>query len=509
MILGNGRHRAGSAATLDDLFRRVGVRHHDAVAVVDPPNREDFTDGPQRTLSFAGADRAISALAARLRELGLQTDALVAMQLPNTVESLIALLGVLRAGMIAVPIPLLWRQQEMVAALGRVGAKAILTSARIGSVSHADIAMHAAVDLFSIRHVCAFGRDLPDGIVPLDDIFTANDSDATPAFPRLGDAAAHVAAVTFDLDAGGLVPIARSHTELVAGGLETFLETDAGPDIPILSTIPVGSFAGISLTALPWLLSGGALHLHHGFEPAAFGCQARAITDGLVVLPAPAIPAIADAALLHSAQTIIALWRAPERLAAAKAWQAPSALVDVASFGEIGLVAARRGMNALPVPIAHGVVDNLRRAPGAPTVIETTRTETGTLALRGRMVPAQAFPPGAERGHLPHLAPNRTGYVDTCFACRVDRDGQALTITAPPAGIISIGGYRIRQKEIDEMIAQIEPDATIVALPDADLGQRLAGTSAHRDALRTDLQARGTNPLIAGAFQPRGGAEAA
>ena len=48
---------------------------------------------------------------AKLRGLGLQTDAVVAMQLPNTVESIVTFLGVLRAGMIAAPLPLLWRSR--------------------------------------------------------------------------------------------------------------------------------------------------------------------------------------------------------------------------------------------------------------------------------------------------------------------------------------------------------------------------------------------------------------
>ena len=87
----------------------------------------------------------------------------------NTVESVIALLGVLRAGMIAIPLPLLWRKQEIVAALGQVGAKAIITAAHVGNTRTADIAIEAAVELFTIRHVCGFGRDLPDGVVPLDD----------------------------------------------------------------------------------------------------------------------------------------------------------------------------------------------------------------------------------------------------------------------------------------------------------------------------------------------------
>jgi hypothetical protein len=59
------------------------------------------------------------------------------------------------------------------------------------------------------------------------------------------------------------------------------------------------------------------------------------------------------------------------------------------------------------------------------------------------------------------------------------------------------------------LVTQADPDATILAVPDADLGQRLAGTATDRTALRTALQTQGTNPLISGSFRTRGAAEAA
>jgi hypothetical protein len=507
MMLGKGSLTAGTAATIDDLFRRAGVRHPEAFALADPPNREAFTDGAPRTLTFAQADRAISAFAAKLRGLGLQTDTVVAMQLPNTVESVVAFLGALRAGMIAVPVPLLWRRQNLDAALGRVGAKVIVTSSRIGTAAHAELAIQTAVELFPIRHVCSFGRDLPDGVVPLNDVFAAAGAELPVASSRVGPAAAHVAAITFDLDAHGLVPVARNHVELVAGGLETFLEVGTEVDSPVLSTVPLGSFAGIALTMLHWLLCGGPLHLHHGFDPDAFAAQYESLSGGTVVLPAPALAPMAEAGLLKEPdRTIVALWRAPERFAAAKPWHGEHALVDVAAFGEIGLIAARRGANGLPAPIPHGFVDASRRAFGAPKVVETGRNQNGVLALRGRMVPVEAFPPGAARGRAPCLSPDPAGYVDTGFACRLDRSGQTLTVTAPPAGVAAVGAYRFRQSEVDTLVAQADPDATIVALPDTDLGQRLAGSAADRAALRAELEARGLNALIAGAFRQRGAA---
>ncbi|HEY6861867.1 MAG TPA: class I adenylate-forming enzyme family protein [Pseudolabrys sp.] len=510
MILGEISRTADTAVTLDDLFRRVSVRHPDALALADPPNREDFTDGAPRTLSFAQADRAISALAGNLRGLGLQTDTVVAMQLPNTVESIVAILGVLRAGMIAVPIPLLWRQQEIVEALRRVDAKAIVTFPRVGTTAHAELAMQAAVELFPIRHVCSFGPNLPDGIVSLDDVFASRGSDVAAPHTRSGPAAAHVAAITFGLDAKGFIPMARSHVELVAAGLETFLEAGAEADTSLLSAIPISSFAGLALTLVYWLLLGGALHLHHGFDPDAFDAQSGSLTGGTVVLPASALASVAEAGLLRGAhRTIVALWRAPERLASAKPWHDKPALVDVASFGEIGLVAARRGENRLPATIRHGIVNSSRRAPGAPVVIETACSGVGTLALRGRMVSIHAFAPGANCAHPPRLSPDSAGYVDTGFACRLDGNAQTLTITARPSGTIAVGGYCFRENLIDALVADADPDATLVALPDSDLGQRLAGTAADRTSLRAKLQAQGINPLISGAFQPRGAPEAA
>ena len=229
--------------------------------------------GVPRTLSFAQADRAISAVAARLRGLGLQTDSTVAIQLPNTVESVIAFLGVLRAGMIPVPLPLLWRQEEIVAALRQVGARTIVSCSRIGQVAQLEIAMQSAVELFSIRHVCGFGPDLPDGIVPLDDIFLHESTERRERFADWSCLRRMSRHLHFARMPTEFAPIARSHIELVAGGLEIFLETAAASDTPILSTIPIGSFAGIALTVVPWLLCGGALHLHHSFDPEAFGAQ--------------------------------------------------------------------------------------------------------------------------------------------------------------------------------------------------------------------------------------------
>jgi hypothetical protein len=507
MILGESARTGGAGVTLDALFRRAGVRHPDALALADPPNRAEIDGGAPRRLTFAETDRAITALAARLTRQNLHTDTLVAIQLGNTVDSVIALLGVLRAGMIAVPVPLLWRHREMVDALGRVGAKAIVTAARIGTHPHAEMAMQVAAELFPIRAICGFGENLPDGVVPLDDIFVPDPNAAMPGAARSGDPAAHLAAITFDSTRDGFVPVARSHRELIAGGVSVFLESGMVPEAPILSTIPLGSFAGLAATLVPWLLGGGALHLHHAFDAAAFAEQSAGIDSGSAVIPGGALAALAEAGLLHNARNVVALWRSPERLAAGDAWTGVAALTDVCSFGEVGVIAARRGGDGLLVPTPHGAIR--ARHDDATLLIETLRTKGATLALRGPMVPAHAFPPGAERGGGPYLVADAAGFVDTGFTCQRDDLFGTLTITGSPAGFASIGGYRFRQNEVDASVAAADPAATIVALPDALLGERLAGTTPDRAGTESELEARGANPLIAAAFRRRNEADAA
>ena len=487
MILDGDKTVTGT--TLDEMFRRAGVMSPDAIAVSDPPNRADFTDGAPRRLTYGEADRAISTLAARLLQLGLKTDAVVGLQLPNTVESVITLLAILRAGMIAALLPLLWRKQEIVAALQGIAAKAIIACGRAGSERPVNNAMVAAADLFPIRHICAFGSDLPDGVVPLDDIFEPSDELAHAAV-RPGPAAAHVAVVTFDVTPAGIVPVARNAAQLVAGGQAILLEAGLPRAGTILSTIPPSSFAGISLTLMPWLLSGGSLALHHGCDLAALCTQSETLSGAALILPGPALEPIGEAGLLLPFADVVALWRNPERLVSAPAWYRDASLTDVAAFGEVGLLAGKRDANCRPLAIPCGQITAPRRGPDAIPVAQCARTRTGTLSLRGGMVTTHVFPPNPQA--------KAVEFVDTGFTCAIEDDG--FVITGPPAGVSSVGGYRLAQQTVDALVADADPAATIMPVPDGVLGQKLAGRSEDPQKLAATLRERGTNPLIAGAF---------
>ena len=490
---------SATQSTLDDLFRRALARRPDAPALIDPPDRSSFTDGPVRRLSYAEADRAIAALAARLREFGLPTDAVVAIQLPNTVESVIALLAVMRAGLIAAPLPLLWRHADAAAALSRVAARALIGCQRIGDVAHGDLAMHIAAETFTIRFLCGFGENLPDGVVALDDIFEGDHE--PPQVERQGTPADHVAMLTFDITPDGIVPVARSHAELAAAGLAVHLEARTEPGAVFHGAIAAASFASLAGMILPWLLSAGTLVLHHPFAPAVFARQRSEENCTVAVLPGPMVTRLAEAGLIAN-ETVLAVWRAPERLHASAPWTGNAALIDIPVFGEIGLIAARRAPSGKPAGLPTGRIMAPRGSEQGVHVLNVSRLPNGTVALSGPMVPHASFPPGAERGSAPKFGVSETA-IETGYPCRVDRDTKLLTIDGPPSGIISVGGYRFALRAMQELVGGIEDGSTLAALPDMLAGHRLAGSGSDRDAICDALVAHGANPLLVAAFRAR------
>ena len=256
-----------ASPTLDALFKRVLARQPEALALVDPLNKPRVTGQTPKRLSYAQADRAISALAAHFIESGLPANSVIAVQLPNTVEFALTVLAANRAGLVVAPLPLLWRQAELTVALNRTAARAIVTTSRVDGVVYADLAMNAAAEAFSIRHVCGFGDDLPEGMASLDQAILRE----SPTVRAVIQDGRKAALITFDVTADGIRPVPRAHFSLIAGGLAISLESNVAQGATIMSAFAPMSFAGLASSLAVWLLSGGTLVLHHPFDEEVLG----------------------------------------------------------------------------------------------------------------------------------------------------------------------------------------------------------------------------------------------
>ena len=497
-------NQTNASPTLDALFQRLLARQPDAVALIDPLNKPRITGQTPTRLTFAQADRAISALASHFIEAGLPTHSVIAVQMPNTVEFMLTVLAAHRAGLVVALFPLLWRQAELVAALNRTSARAIVTTSKIDGVIYSDLAMNAAAEAFSIRHVCGFGNDLPEGMASLD-LAMARPSNIVRSIIQDGRKAA---IISFDVTSEGFRAVPRTHLSVIAGGLALSLESDVSQPSTLMSAFAPSSFAGLASSLAIWLLSGGTLVLHHPFDGDMLEQQIRDHGCDTLVAPAQLVLKLGEldlAARLPNLCNVIGMWRAPEQVASSPPWTAREAtLTDAYLFGEAGLFGARRADDGAPALIKPGLQGVPREMPGSSISGEILLTPKGTLGLRGPMVAVAAYapPPPPSDSLMPQPARD---YVDTDYAARVDRTTGAITITAPPSGVISVGGYRFLVSDLQEWGRRLGQGALLTALPDRLSGHRLAGRAQDNARAREALLELGLNPLMVEAFRDRAG----
>jgi AMP-binding enzyme len=494
--------QTNATPTLDGLFRRILARQPDALALLDPLNKERITGQPPKRLTFAEADRAISALSAHFIEAGLPNNSVIAVQLPNTVEFMLTVLAAYRAGLVVALLPLLWRQAELTVALNRTGARAIVTASKIDGVNYADLAMNAAAEAFSIRHVCGFGTELPEGMISLDLALSAQSATTRPVTQD----GRRAAMISFDVTADGFRAVPRTHLSLIAGGLALSLEADVAQGSTLMSAFAPSSFAGLTTSLVVWLLSGGTLALHHPFDGDVLEQQINEHGCDILIVPAQLALRLGEidlASRLPSLRDVIGLWRAPEQVASSPAWTSEHAvLTDVYLFGEAGLFSARRAADGAPAPIRPGPHGAPREIPGSSISGEILLTPKGTLALRGPMVTPSAYAPAPPPSDSLMAQPPRD-FVDTDYAARLDSSTGAICITAPPSGIMAVGGYRFLSQDLQEWARRLGQGALLTALPDRLSGHRLAGRAQDNTRAREALAELGLNPLMVEAFRDR------
>lgn len=492
-----------SSPTLDELFDRILARQPDRPALIDPPDKVRVTGQSPLRLTFAQADRAVSALAAHFIEAGLPANSVIAVQLPNTIELVLTVLAAHRAGLIVALLPQLWRQAELTVAINRTGARAIVAMGNIDGVDHADLAMNAAAEVFSVRHVCGFGSNLPEGMVPLD---IAADRTIDSSGLMLQDSR-RAAVVTFEASGSGFLAVPRTHVHLIAAGLAMFLESGLPQGATVLSALAPSSFAGLTSSFVMWLLSGGTLAMHHPFDENVLAQQIEAERCDTLVAPASLALRMAETGALSSVPSlrhVVGLWRVPEQVGSSALWSdTERQMTDVYLFGEAGLFAARRAADGSPAPIMPGPYRAPPQVPISSTAGEIVLTPNGTLALRGPMVPIAAYAAPAQPSDAFGTPPPQPDYVDTGYAARIDRATGTIAITAPPAGVMAVGGYRFPEQDLQEWARRLGPNAMLTALPDRLSGHRLAGRASDNARAREALAGLGLNPLMVEAFRDR------
>jgi acyl-CoA synthetase (AMP-forming)/AMP-acid ligase II len=497
MILTPTPRPGAGRVTLDQLLQHNAGRSPDAPALIDAPDRPLWTEGGPRRLTWGQIDASTNAIASRLIELGLVSDNVVAIQGPNSSDTILAILGCIRAGLVPALMPAGWRKADTASAVERIGAKAIFASTRAGTAHPSDTMRYVAAENFAVRFICGFGLELPDGVMAFEDcIVNPRSVDAIRA-ARLGNPAEHVAVMTFDCGPLGYFPVARSHNEWLAAGLSLVSELGLGRDAVLLATLSCCSFGGLATGLVPWLMTGSTMLLHQAFDATVLGVQIEGQSATHLILPEVALEASAFEGLLDapSLVAIASLVRRVDRLRGSIGTSAP--VSRLAAFGEIGLVNLRDTPDGAAIPL--GAQSVIPGADAAGDGIETGVTKSGIMALRGAMVPRAKFP-GTERGATYPV--DQDGWVATGFPARME--GGLIHIEGPRQDVVSIGGHSIALAAVDSFYADAPGAMAVnaIAAQDAILGERLAmeampepGAALSAAILATHAESKGMSPL--------------
>ncbi|MEO9529569.1 class I adenylate-forming enzyme family protein [Roseibium sp.] len=384
-------HESGawSDVPLDELFRNTAAKHPDRTALVDAPDRAIWTGGTPRKLTYAEADREIDRLAAFYATVGLSSDHVIGVQAPNTVDTVIALLAALRADLVVSPLPLHWRQKNVLEALNSIGAKGFIAADRVETRDVGSAARDVAADLFSLRFVFGLGKDIPDGLIELGPMLAEMGDELVFTPGERPEPADHTATICWSRSGEENVPVTRCHNHWITAAGMIVHEAHLKEGSSIVLPYSLSGLTGLGGGLVPWLLTGSTLHLHHPTSLENLAAHANEVEADVVMTPGPLAQTL-DRKLTNSKTTLLAAWNiaAPRPVA----FVARRRLVDLQIADEFALVAKARGPSAKMKATALGKHCGPNGCESGPALLEIAVTEDGdtqqpVLLVKGPAVP--------------------------------------------------------------------------------------------------------------------------
>ncbi|MBS0473884.1 MAG: acyl--CoA ligase [Proteobacteria bacterium] len=151
------------STSLDEDFRANVARVPARLAMADPPNRAEFTQGQPRRLSYAEFDAEVDRLAAVMAGHGVGAGDVVAYQLPNIYEAVAILLACSRIGAVASPILIQFDQHELDDIFEQLHPRLFVSLTRFKDRAMAD----NAAPVCRAKNVPLLNIDQIDGSAPL------------------------------------------------------------------------------------------------------------------------------------------------------------------------------------------------------------------------------------------------------------------------------------------------------------------------------------------------------
>ena len=446
-------HPREAGLSLAALVAGAADRRPDALAVIDGTHR----------LTWRELDAAVDRAAAGFAERGLTPGSRVAVQLPNGMDWLRAVLGALRAGLVVVPVNTAYTDPETDHVLSDSGAELLVTA----------------------------GDRPPVAGVPT--CTGPPESDGEP--PAIADAPEALAFLCYTSGTTGRPRGAMLSSGALRANQEQCLALAPPPvreDDRVLLVLPLfhayGLNAGFGLVAA----TGACAVLQEGFDPA--GSLAAMTEEQVTAVPgappmyqawlAAADAAGSDAALRRGFATVrIAsagaaplpqeTWTAMRERAAVTVWEGYG-LTEAAPVVTSTLVTGRAKPHCIggPLPgIELQLRDTASSEPSSPTASGTEQGSDedveegpGEIWIRG---------PNLFSGYWPHGAdgPDAEGWLGTGDLAYRDADGD-LHLVDRRSDLILVSGFNVYPAEVERVLDEhpAVAESAVIGMPDPRTG---------------------------------------
>jgi len=447
------------------------------------------------TWTFDDLARMSERIAAGLRRRGLRAGDRCALGLATSLDHLVSLLGILRAGLTVVPLNPLASPEE---------ARFILDHAELSAAIVAE--RHAAIARDLVPLVTTDPGTLPDGSTDLTGEVGVDEDDAALLIYTSGTT-------------GRPKGVLLSHRALVENlraiaGLWGWTESDR-----LLLTLPSHHLHGLVLGCLAPFLIGSSVVLRDGFHPRRvprdLESDRATMFFGVPTMYAR-LAALDEADLAGADLSRVRLWVSgsaplPAALAARFEERFGGRIVERFGMSEGGFMvstrpgAERPGSVGWPVP---GVECRIVEPDELDRVVKST--ESGTVPQRssGGSAPGELRElPAGQVGELVVRGANlfsgywrdsvatRRAFVDGWFRtgdlAMKDEEGAIRIVGRLSTDVIKSRGYKIGAVEIEECLASHPEivEAAVVGVPDLDQGERVvAAVIAAPPGQLTDTQ---------------------
>lgn len=251
--------------TLNQMFNSIVSEYPDRLALVDPPNRADFTSGDAKRLNYRQLDRKVAAFSLRLIDAGVGSDDIVVYQLPNVHELVVVLLACARIGAVASPVLVQFGTNELSSIFSQLKPKALIS---VSNFKQKNLTARAA-------SLCA-----EYGCLSLDLEADFHGELSGQEYQRSNEAVEQRQALT-PMTANDVTTICwtsgtegapkgvmRSHNQWLAGGRSIRDGANMVNGDVLLNARPVVNMAAIGGGFYPWLITAGTMVLHHPLDAA-------------------------------------------------------------------------------------------------------------------------------------------------------------------------------------------------------------------------------------------------